>query len=115
MTVIIMDYKEIGERIRKERQKLGLTQYQLAERINISLQHVGKIERGEKRFSYETIVNISKSLNTTLDYLSFGYDSKEKSPERLELELLTNKLPDNEIPLLNDFVRAMLVHGNREK
>lgn len=109
-----MDYKDIGERIRKERQKLGLTQFQLAEKIDISLQHMGKIERGEKKFSYETIVNLSIVFNTSLDYLSFGHGTRVETPERLELELLTNKLPENEIMLLNDIVRAMLVHRNRK-
>ncbi len=109
-----MDYKDIGERIKKERHRLGLTQFQLAERIDISPQYMGKIERGEKKFAYETIVNLSIALNTTLDYLSFGHGARKESSERLELELLTNKLSENEIMLLNDIIRAMLVHRNRK-
>lgn len=110
-----MDYKEIGERIKKERHKMGLTQFQLAERADISPQYMGKIERGEKKFAYETIVNLSIVLNTTLDYISFGHRARDENPDRLELLLLSNKLTDGEIILLNDIIRAMLVHRNREK
>lgn len=58
-----MDYKAIGERIKQERNKMGLTQFQLAEKVDISPQYEGKIERGEKRFSFETFLNLSIALN----------------------------------------------------
>ena len=109
-----MDYKAIGERIKQERNKMGLTQFQLAERVDISPQYEGKIERGEKRFSFETFLNIAIALNTTLDYLAFGHKDSVKSPERLEMELLANKLSEGQISLLNDIIRAMLVHKNRD-
>lgn len=108
-----MDYKAIGQRIRQERNKMGLTQFQLAEKVEISPQYEGKIERGEKQFSFETIVNISIALNTSLDYLAFGHKDSIQSSERLEMELLVNKLPESQISLLNDIIRAMLVHKNR--
>ena len=41
-----MDYKRLGERIREERRKLGLTQAQLAEAVDISDTYMGAIERG---------------------------------------------------------------------
>lgn len=46
-------------------------------------------------------------------YLAFGYKNSTQSPERLELEMLSNKLPEGQISLLNDIVRAMLAHNNR--
>jgi len=108
-----MDYKAIGQRIKQERIKMGLTQFQLAEKVDISPQYEGKIERGEKQFSFETIAKLSIALNTSLDYLVFGHKNSSQSPERMELELLVNKLSEAQVSLLNDIIRAMLVHKNR--
>ena len=108
-----MDYRAIGQRIKQERNKMGLTQFQLAEKVGISPQYEGKIERGEKQFSFETFIKLCVALNTSLDYLAFGHKSNAQSPERLELELLVNKLSEGQISLLNDIIRAMLVHKNR--
>lgn len=108
-----MDYKAIGQRIKQERNNMELTQFQLAEKADISPQYEGKIERGEKQFSFDTIVKLSIALNTSLDYLAFGHDNINQSAEKLELELLANKLSEGQLRLLNDIVRAMLVHKNR--
>ncbi len=109
-----MDVKEIGQRIKQERQRMGLTQFQLAEKAEISPQYMGKIERGEKKFSFETIVKISSVLNTSIDYLTYGQNERSESPELIEMSLLSHKLSNKEIALVNDFLRAMLVHRNRE-
>lgn len=108
-----MDYKAIGLRIKQERNRLGLTQFQLAEKVGISPQYEGKIERGEKKFSFETIVNLVTNLNTSLDYIAFGHLADTQSHERMEMSILANKLPENQISLMNDIIRAMLVHRNR--
>ena len=107
-----MDYKAIGQRIKKERNNMGLTQFQLAESAEISPQYAGKIERGEKQFSFDTIAKLSIVLNTSLDYLAFGNDNNNQSSERMKLEILANRLSEGQVCLLNDIVRALLVHKN---
>ncbi len=109
-----MDIKEIGQRIKQERNRMGLTQFQLAEKAEISPQYMGKIERGEKKFSFETIVKISTALNTSIDYLTYGKRESDESPELTEMSLLSHKLSNKDIALVNDFLRAMLVHRNRD-
>jgi len=64
-----MDYQQLGLRVRKERQKMGLTQEELAELCNISPSYVGIIERGDKKLSVETLVKLSKALCVTTDFL----------------------------------------------
>ena len=60
-----MDYKRLGERIREERQRLHLTQAQLAEDVDISDTYMGAIERGERSLTLDTLVR----LGVTVDYL----------------------------------------------
>lgn len=45
------DYSALGERIRIARLKVGLTQVQLADRINQTQSFVGKVERGERQIT----------------------------------------------------------------
>ena len=64
-----MDYKRLGERIREERRKLGLTQAQLAEDVDISDTYMGSIERGERSLTLDTLVRLVNRLGVTVDYL----------------------------------------------
>ena len=64
-----MDYKRLGTRIREERKRLGLTQAQLAEDIDISDTYMGAIERGERSLTLDTLVNLVNRLGVTVDYL----------------------------------------------
>lgn len=73
-----MDYKGLGERIRKERLRLSLTQEKLAEKVNISESFMGHIERGGRKLSVDTLVNIANELNVSIDYLLL--DSVEPEP-----------------------------------
>ena len=64
-----MDYKRLGERIREERQRLHLTQAQLAEDVDISDTYMGSIERGERSLTLDTLVRLVNRLGVTVDYL----------------------------------------------
>ena len=68
-----MDYKGLGERIREERQRLNLTQAQLAEDIDISNTYMGAIERGERSLTLDTLIRLVKRLNVTVDYMLADY------------------------------------------
>ena len=64
-----MDYKYLGKRIKEERLKLKLTQFQLAEEVDISDSYLSYIERGEKSLSLETLISIANRLGVSVDYL----------------------------------------------
>ena len=64
-----MDYKRLGKRIREERQRLNLTQAQLAEDIDISDTYMGAIERGERSLTLDTLVKLVNRLGVTVDYM----------------------------------------------
>ena len=64
-----MDYEKLGKRIREERNKVKLTQAQLAEMVDISDTDMGAIERGERGVTLDTLVRITNRLGVTIDYL----------------------------------------------
>ena len=66
------DYESIGRRVRKIRQERNMTQEALAEKLNVSNQHISDIERGLNGMSIP-------SLDTDADYILFGTYTREKS------------------------------------
>lgn len=64
-----MDYAAIGERVRIRRKALGITQENLAEKIDVSTSFIGHIERGTRKLSVETLYSLCVALGVSADYL----------------------------------------------
>jgi transcriptional regulator with XRE-family HTH domain len=62
-----LDYKKIGERIRKFRRASNITQEHLAEMVDISVTHMSHIETGNTKLSLPVCVKIAKALNISID------------------------------------------------
>ena len=58
--------KALGETIRAERTKAGLSQEQLAEKANLARNYIGNIERAEYKVTAETLAKIAKALGVRL-------------------------------------------------
>lgn len=84
---------EFGTRLRKLREARGLTQRQLADRIDIEPAQVTRYERGQFLPNAETLVTLSKVLQVETDFLLKG-------------EGRTSSIPDDpitDLPLLERF------------
>ena len=77
---------QIGQRIRKHRERSRLSQEQLAERADVSSQTISTAETGKKRLWVENIIKICEVLEISPDYLLLG----EISPQ--DLIILSEKL-----------------------
>lgn len=70
----------INTQIRILRIKKGWSQAELAHRLHISPSTVGMYEQGRREPSIETLVELSKAFDVTLDYLILGNCSANLSP-----------------------------------
>ena len=59
----------LGQRIREQRKKKGWTMDKLAEKVNLSVNYVGDLERGVKTPSLETFIRIVEALDVSADVL----------------------------------------------
>ena len=59
----------LGQRLRQQRKRRGLTIEQLAEMIGLSKNYVSLIERGQKLPSMATLIKIVNSLHISADVL----------------------------------------------
>ena len=67
-----MDTIKIGQYIRAQRKAQGLTQQQLAQRMNVSFQAVSKWEKGDAVPDVSLLLDLADVLNTTTDKLLSG-------------------------------------------
>ena len=79
----MINYKQAGERIRRERNRLGLTQEALAETIEITPSFYSQIETGKRKASIDTYFRISQALSVSLDYI-LGNEVDAVSSEKFD-------------------------------
>lgn len=79
----------IGSRISSELSKKGISQKQLAERINLSESIVSRYISGEREPKANVLANIATALNTTSDYL-LGIEEDEFSHPRIKRMIARN-------------------------
>ena len=94
-----LDYSIIGSRLKQARKKAGITQQELAEKANLSVAFISRIERGSSQINLKrlsefckilgvsegSILNgVSDSSNDFL-YVEFDYILKKCSPEKQKL------------------------------
>lgn len=63
-------YIKLGQNIKKQREFLGFTQQQLADKINKSLNFIGKIEVAFSKPGLDTLIDIASALKTTVSALT---------------------------------------------
>lgn len=63
---------EIGKRISERRKLMGLTQEQLAEQMDVSIQMISNLERGVKAIRIDNLIRLSQILNISTDYILIG-------------------------------------------
>ena len=73
------DQKEFGMRLKEIRRNKGITQEKLAQEMNVSWNHISKLERGTRSCSLDLLIAVPKYFGVSTDYLLTG---KEMSIER---------------------------------
>ena len=109
-----MDYKALGKRVREERQRLHLTQAELAESIDISDTYMGAIERGERSLTLDTLVRLVKRLGVTVDYM-LADSVSDSDPNILEqFRQITDGQPLERKQLAISVLRTIFTHFENE-
>jgi transcriptional regulator with XRE-family HTH domain len=59
------DLERFGARVRAERERLGVSQEELADRAGIHRTYLGGVERGERNIGLQNIVRIARALGVS--------------------------------------------------
>ena len=66
----------MGQRIRKRRQELNLTQQDLADALNLTPQHISVIEQGKRTPSLFSLIKLAEELGVDISYLAIGTEGQ---------------------------------------
>ena len=107
------DKQFLAEQIKLHRKKANLTQEELAERVDLSTQHISRIETGCYIPSLKSFFLIAQELNIDLKEFGISYRNKtssvrdeflkfiyKTSDKELEFYLNCLKTMDNNLPLI---------------
>jgi len=83
--VEFMDYISIGRKIANGRSIKGLTQEELAEKINSNAGYISNIETGKKKPSLRMLINIVNILDISLDYLVMNELENKKFKDDIDI------------------------------
>lgn len=67
-----MNFKAIGQRIRMKRKEINMTQEELAEKLDISVEYTSRVERGSVSASFQLLEKICTVLDIPEEELYFG-------------------------------------------
>lgn len=79
-----INLKEIGLRIAMRRRQLGYTQEQMAEWMNVSIQMISNLERGNKSIRIENLLKVASILKVSTDYILTGKQGNTDTSELAE-------------------------------
>lgn len=71
--------KEIGKKLRKLREYMGLTQEQVAEILNLGRDAIIRIEKGTRKINLEELMKFSKLYKISIDSIINSGDNKFES------------------------------------
>ena len=101
-----MDYYKIGQRIRKIRKAHGMSQEELAERVEISTTHMSHIETGNTKLSLQVLVDIAAALEVRTDDLLDISTTATTSTSLDEISAVLERCSAREAKVIADVVKA---------
>lgn len=85
------DYSVIGRRIKDARIAKKLTQEELADKIDISIAFLSRVERGSTKVNLKRLTQIAEILNVSPGYLLTGSNTASKEYLKEDFRILLNK------------------------
>lgn len=101
-----MNYYEIGQRIRKIRKAHGLSQEELAAKVDISITHMSHIETGNTKLSLPVLVDIALALSVSTDTLLFGESRESVTTISEEVQELLERCSIQQAKIVLDIAKA---------
>lgn len=103
-----LDYNIIGQRIKKARQNKHLTQEDLAEKLDVSVAFLSRIERGSSHINLKRLNQICDILNITEGQILNGSSGNSKDYLNAEFSELLKSSSSEEQKLIYKIAQVIV-------
>lgn len=98
--------KLFGKNLRKYRKKCGLTQEELASKLQVSTSFYANVECGNKVMSLESLYKLINGLGVNINNLLS--EEKNQASDINDIVAMLNKAPEQDLEIIKNMVRCML-------
>jgi transcriptional regulator with XRE-family HTH domain len=102
------DYGVIGKRIRQARENKGLTQEQLAEKLDVSNAYISKIERGRTPINLDRLSELCVTLEESPEYILSGANNGTRDYLRNEIMVMLEGCSSDKIKLISQVIKPIV-------
>ena len=102
-----VDYSVIGERLKKARKEKGMTQEELAEKLDISIAFLSRVERGNSKINLKGLTQICDILGIPEGEILTGVSSKSQNYLESEFAELLKSCPAEKQKLIYDIAKVI--------
>lgn len=99
-----------GQRLRRQRNCLGLTREQFAELADIGAGYYGQIEVGTSQMSIDTLIKVARTSRLSMEYILFGEEGGER--DLTSLQILLDSCTPRELRLAEKVLQLFLLRGD---
>ena len=104
LKMIAEDKKFIGQKIKLQRKRLKLTQFELAEKVGIHEKQLSRIEAGLHYPSLENFIKILRILNISLSDFE---EKKEINPIKDDINQILDESDNRELKMYRDVIKSI--------
>ena len=103
-----LDYSIIGKRLKKARQEKGLTQEVMAEKLDVSVAFLSRIERGNSHINLKRLSQICEILDISEGEILNGASGDSKIYLRSEFSELLDKSTQEQQKLIYNIAQLII-------
>ena len=111
-----MEYKLIGNKVKKARKDKGITQEKFAEELGVSVSFISQVEAGDKKFNLSRISEVSQILEKPVGYFIDGFKEDESTNSDYEkINNILKNMSKKQLKLSLELIRAIEKIENEEE
>lgn len=103
-----IDYNIVGERLRKARLEKNLTQQDLAEKLDVSVTYLSKVERGNSHINLKRLHQICALLDISEIYILSGTSEDSKDYLDKDFKNLLEKCSPEQQRLIYNLAKTVI-------
>ncbi len=99
---------KMGQRIREVRNRVGITQMELAEMADLSVSYISHIENGKKTASLYSTIIIANELGVTVNEFLYGIQENDNTVYQTDMDILMGQCNAEQKNMLYKLAKAFV-------